>query len=178
MIERRSKLPYDHGDRSYVAESPSVTSSRMLCHGRHCLARLKSAVQDVWNSLDPAEKDGVRAWFWFTAVLGLLPLVGAALVWAVDGKSSNPTLHGDVYAIAAVVAYSGVGEALRNGRNSTRSVINRGFAALVIGLLNSLLFAIVSAASDPAGSLVYPTSVVLYLASTVAGLACVMDSRR
>lgn len=133
---------------------------------------------DAWNNLTQLQQAAVSTWFWYTLALGLVPF-GFTLALKMVDADAHPIRYGDLYLLAALVAFAGVGEMFKSdptNRWPRVSFLNAGGLTLIVGIFDAFLYAAVSSTSHQHNTAVDISSVVLYVLSALCSLGCVVAS--
>ena len=128
----------------------------------------------MWGLLSVRQQAAVIRWAIFSAALGAMPLLLAFVVHFVVDAPVNPVRQGDLYLIAATLAFVGVGTIVAKDGQDERRVLLAAGGAFIVGLLAALLYAFVAASPRHHSLAVDISSVVLYLLCAVTSLGCVI----
>jgi len=125
-----------------------------------------------------AQKEAAITWLWFSFILGFLPILFAFLSRALVSADAHPVRHGDLYLIAATLSFTGVGSMFRAGIPDQRRLMFLMIAGgtALGGVLDALLYAVVSANPHPHSMWVNTTSGILYVVSALCSLACTVSA--
>ena len=134
-----------------------------------------------WAALTTRQQEEAAAWFWFSAVLGVLPIAFSFLSRVTADTHGHPIRQGDLYLVAATLAFVGVGPLFQVARRQDKShlsVMNAGGGTLIVGIFDAVMYAVVSSSSHTHNIWVDVSSVALYLVSAVSSLICVLEAAR